>query len=349
MKLRLGSDVFELVGPLQQRGGGSVLRLRDRDALLGWLRGAAGDADAVARLRWQLARSAPALPLHRWSDERVLAEAADRLVRGELRVRRRPGSRPQGGGGPATRGAMQEGPAEDEASDAGEPVATPLGELEVTVRERRSRQGVADVTVSIQGPSPATDVTGADGRVFLGGLSPGSYEIRIEQPEVTLDPAAVTARVSAERTTRTSLVVRRVLRTVRLKRKHIRLSGDDKYGHWWTEIAAVEGQPLSQQESYGWWPAGGVGLIETLGGTRGVLNGEGHFLGGTATQDPHHGDSADEDFHPKILSGATPDQVKACLRGYATSYSGEWRWTFGAGQNCHTFQQGMMKHCRLGR
>lgn len=34
--------------------------------------------------------------------------------------------------------------------------------------------------------------------------------------------------------------------SIKVKRKHIHLTGDDKYGHWWTEIGP--------SESYGWWP-----------------------------------------------------------------------------------------------
>ncbi len=69
--------------------------------------------------------------------------------------------------------------------------------------------------------------------------------------------------------------------TIKVKRNNIHLTGDDKYGHWWTE--------LGPGESYGWWPKNPVGLVDTFGGTEGEL-----------------------------------------------------RWTFGAGQNCHTFQEAML-------
>lgn len=126
-----------------------------------------------------------------------------------------------------------------------------------------------------------------------------------------------------------------------MKRKHINLfSTEDRYGHWWFEI---EGD-----ESYGWYPSQPVGLIDTLLGTDGELNGQTEYPG-TKTEDPHHGDSADEEFHPVTSDDdkRTDAQIQECLRNFSSSYSGEWRWTFGAGQNCHTFQEAAMKHCKL--
>ncbi|WP_451989959.1 hypothetical protein, partial [Azospirillum argentinense] len=112
-----------------------------------------------------------------------------------------------------------------------------------------------------------------------------------------------------------------------MKRKHIDIFGDDKYGHWWFEI--------DNNESYGWWPVKKpVGAGDTFGGTPGELNGQTNF-GGTASRDPHHGDPAEDTFTPVIpLSDMRTDaQVKDCLRSFARSYHGEWRWTFGNGQN----------------
>lgn len=125
---------------------------------------------------------------------------------------------------------------------------------------------------------------------------------------------------------------------VTIKRKNISLKGEDKYGHWWTEIDG---------ESYGWWPKNPVGLTETLFGTQGELNGMTSF-GGSPTRDPHHGDSADEQFHPTLAAaGKTEDQVKKDVRGFASAYRGEWRWTLGWGQNCRTFQIGLMESVGL--
>jgi fibronectin type 3 domain-containing protein len=124
-----------------------------------------------------------------------------------------------------------------------------------------------------------------------------------------------------------------------IKRKHIHLTGDDKYGHWWVEIG---------NESYGWWPKKPVGLLDTLIGVEGELNGQTYF-GGTSTTDPHHGDSGEEEFYPHLSSSA-PDgysceKAAECIRDFANSYSGSWSWP--CGQNCHSFQEAMMSQCNL--
>ena len=130
------------------------------------------------------------------------------------------------------------------------------------------------------------------------------------------------------------------LNFVTMKRRHINLLGDDKYGHWWTEIDGTE--------SYGWWPKYRVaGLWETFNGVDGELNGVTSF-GGTSTKDAHHGDSAPETFHPLLTKPkANHEQVRREIRNFANAYSGEWRWTAGAGQNCHTFQKSLMKNVGL--
>jgi hypothetical protein len=130
-----------------------------------------------------------------------------------------------------------------------------------------------------------------------------------------------------------------------MKRKHIHLTRRDRYGHWWYEI----GDPTdTQSESYGWWPKNPVSVKQTLTGVEGELNGQTAF-GGEATRDPHHGDSADEEFHPYVspTDPRSEEEIAECLRRFAQSYSGEWRWTFGKGQNCHTFQEQAMAHCKL--
>jgi len=115
-------------------------------------------------------------------------------------------------------------------------------------------------------------------------------------------------------------------------RKNISLTGDDKYGHWWTE--------LSDEESYGWWPEDQPSAWGTLTGVDGVLNGQGTF-GGTSTRDPHQGDRAKSVVAYQVYasSGYTAEQVKQMIRDYANSYSGSWSWPFG--KNCHSFQKNM--------
>ncbi len=124
-----------------------------------------------------------------------------------------------------------------------------------------------------------------------------------------------------------------------VKRKHIDIGGEDKYGHWWIEMG---------DESYGWWPKEPVDLSGTIFGVEGVLNGQGYFQG-SATQDYHHGDDADEEFNP-TLSSSAPDgysceEAESCSRNFATSYSGSWSWP--CGQNCHSFQTSLMATCNL--
>jgi hypothetical protein len=122
------------------------------------------------------------------------------------------------------------------------------------------------------------------------------------------------------------------------------------YGNWWIEF---DGQ------SYGWWPKNKVGLIGTLTGVPGELNGQTSF-GGTPTKDPHDGDSGELEFHPykqssgqlRYASGtkcnaATQAQVKDCAGHFVRSYSGSW--SYPSGQNCHSFQTGMMRACCMTR
>lgn len=223
-----------------------------------------------------------------------------------------------------------------------------LGSLEIVVIEKKSKESVANVLVKISGPQSQGGKTDVNGRIVFSSLPTGSYSVELQEEEIDIEPNHGSDLVSPQQTTKKTMEVKRKLRTVRVKRKNISLKGDDKYGHWWVEIASVEGQVISEQESYGWWPAGGVGTWETLTGTKGVLNGMGYF-DGSSTQDPHHGDVAEEDFNPYIHSGASAVKIKECMRSFAKNYSGTWRWTFGAGQNCHTFQEDMLEHCKLDK
>jgi len=128
------------------------------------------------------------------------------------------------------------------------------------------------------------------------------------------------------------------LTEVTVFRKDIDLGAEDKYGHWWTQI--------TPNESYGWWPKNHVGVRETLFGTEGELNGVTSFYG-SATKDPHHGDPSGDEYKVIAESGKPETQVQNEMRNFAKSYSGEWRWTLGAGQNCHTFQKDMLKKSNL--
>lgn len=126
---------------------------------------------------------------------------------------------------------------------------------------------------------------------------------------------------------------------IKVYRKEIDIGGEDKYGHWWIEIDGVE--------SYGWWPKEPVGLGDTLFGTAGELNGQTSF-GGTPTMDPHplygkyEGADAYNVYGDLTVSKA---QYAAMIRGYAQSYSGSWSWPIG--QNCHSFQKGLLDQLGL--
>lgn len=81
----------------------------------------------------------------------------------------------------------------------------------------------------------------------------------------------------------------------------------------------------------------------------------------TKDRDPHHGHSADEEFHPqrkdkgvmKFGKAAgekckctTEEDAKDCIRKYAEFYSGDWSYPFNS---CHTFMNRIMKYCCLER
>ena len=113
------------------------------------------------------------------------------------------------------------------------------------------------------------------------------------------------------------------------------------YGHWWLEI----GDPLDPgSESYGWWPAAGVDLKQTLAGVAGILNARIH-----PARDPHHGEDAEIEFYPRVRTddSRTDEQIADCLRSFARSFQGKWQWFFELGQNCHTFQKRALEHCGL--
>lgn len=137
------------------------------------------------------------------------------------------------------------------------------------------------------------------------------------------------------------------IKSIQFKRIHIKnplAENNDVAGHWWFEI----GDPANaNSESYGWYPAVQVDLISMLKGVPGELNDGLNSV--IPPRDPHHGEEADEKFHPQV-----PDEdkridkeIENCLREFATTYSGYWQWLLGWGQNCHTFQKKALSHCQL--
>lgn len=132
----------------------------------------------------------------------------------------------------------------------------------------------------------------------------------------------------------------RPIKSITIKRRDIKIDHRTRdYGHWWFEFDG--------NESYGWYPTYDPGLWDTFRGVPGELNGI--AFGGLATQDAHHGDPCDYKFHPLVNLDdmRTESEIKDDIRNFAGAYSGEWRWTFGYGQNCRTFQKAAMKYCKL--
>lgn len=103
------------------------------------------------------------------------------------------------------------------------------------------------------------------------------------------------------------------------------------YGHWWLE--------LDELESYGWWPDRmPVGVLRTVRGVGGVLNGLGVHPDGTPTRDPYHGLPADHEFCPLLVGDLDDDELRAGIRRAVGSVSGCWRWSTRPSLNCRTFQ-----------
>ena len=148
------------------------------------------------------------------------------------------------------------------------------------------------------------------------------------------------------------LVKRKNIKWLALLKENLgkKSTGEDTYGHWWLEIDGLE--------SYGWWPKEPVDLVKTIISVDGELNGMTRF-GGTPTTDPHHGDKADREFHPRVNFGwmlgffedtlkygkgkgkkcecSTEEEIKDSLREFAKAYKGSWSYPWG--QNCHSFQK----------
>jgi len=120
----------------------------------------------------------------------------------------------------------------------------------------------------------------------------------------------------------------------------------DHYGHWWIEAGSLapDNSSWNPVESFGWWPAHSVGFAETLKITRveGQLNQGGRV-------DPHHGESADTEYHPVLEVDdkddyeTVRDTVMDKVRTFAKGFSGSWNWRLGWGKNCHTFMERMKK------
>ncbi len=140
---------------------------------------------------------------------------------------------------------------------------------------------------------------------------------------------------------------------IEIHRKPIKLSEGD-YGHWWTKLGSID-------ESYGWWPKKKVSFDEngkpvkvtkkiwnTLGGVEGELNGQTSFKG-KPTKDPYHNLRGKEVLGVQYTGSDEKSEATIMqeMKQFANGYSGNWRWTFGFGQNCHTFQEEMLENSDL--
>lgn len=126
----------------------------------------------------------------------------------------------------------------------------------------------------------------------------------------------------------------------------------DHYGHWWIEYGGLStpGDLSSWKPtgSYGWWPAQGVNIAQTLKIDRveGVLN-------KGADKDPHEGDKAEIEYHPvlevddKESYEDVRDRVDQALESFAHGFSGSWNWRLAWGKNCHTFVDRAKKKLNL--
>lgn len=168
-----------------------------------------------------------------------------------------------------------------------------------------------------------------------------------------------------------------------------RPSGDeDKYGHWWLIIDGESygwwpKYPVGSDENAGPAPEppaplppgasaaakvqykfaqmafkardrlfriGQNSVVQTLRGVQGELNGVTSFRG-KPTRDPHDlaGDAGHESYEVIVTDEEDDAKIKQALRRFARSYSGSWSWRFEFGQNCHTFQVGMLRAAELRR
>jgi hypothetical protein len=92
------------------------------------------------------------------------------------------------------------------------------------------------------------------------------------------------------------------------------------------------------------------GLVRVFRGVEGELNGTTYFKGRSrraghgADIDPHakKGDPGHERYDVIITDDEDPAALKSAMRRYVEGYGGSWSWRFEAGQNCHTFQRGML-------
>jgi len=233
------------------------------------------------------------------------------------------------------------------------------GKLKVKVIDDCTGDGIDGVEVIVlKGKNKTKKKSNSSGIADFGEMPAAGYVVKIKKhfdnadyfliliqyPRFTWKKKAIVEAIAGadvpeggEELVEIKIKIFRLVAPIKFKRVRIRLSGD-KYGHWWTELGGGE--------SYGWWPAQALGLIDTFKGVPGVLNGmvggTPLFSGGSAITDPHDGDPGDLTFSPVVNDCRTDDELKQEVRSVANGYSGNWSWRFEFGNHCHTFQKKIM-------
>jgi hypothetical protein len=142
------------------------------------------------------------------------------------------------------------------------------------------------------------------------------------------------------------------LETMKLNSLADYVQPQEGWGHWWVEVGNLAGPgdrgPWNAVESYGWWPKDSPSMLEALKIRRmeGVLN-DGQAL------DPHHGQKAENDYHPVLEVEDSEryedvrDRVVGDVRNFAHGFRGSWNWRLGWGKNCHTFVDRLEKRLNV--
>ena len=115
-----------------------------------------------------------------------------------------------------------------------------------------------------------------------------------------------------------------------------------EYGHWWLEVG--------ESESYGFWPDAPVGgVVQTLRGVSGAVNAR-NFCP-NPRRDRHHGDrgAGIHEFDVWAPDGVDEVDLLVRARAFADGFLARWAWpaTPLTGENCHSFQEKLLKALSL--
>ena len=117
-----------------------------------------------------------------------------------------------------------------------------------------------------------------------------------------------------------------------------------EYGHWWIEVG--------QDESYGFWPEKPVGgLLDMLLGVPGAVNPP--DFSPSPRRDLHHGEQSSDgqlaEFDVWVPMSTDLTTLLPKVRDFAKQFVAKWAWpaTRWTGENCHTFQEKLLKRFNL--